>query len=82
MEELKPSEPYDNQEPKCQGCKGAIIHHEKDGRAGRREYDCCQVGQQSIKLLSEISEELEQAGSLTRQPQIKGGPEGHPMAQK
>lgn len=68
--------------PSAQGCKGAIIPHEGDGHAGRREYDCCQVGQQSIKLLSEISEELEQVRSLTRQPQIKGGPEGHLMAQK
>lgn len=41
---------------------------------GLGEHDRCQVGQQSIKLLGEISEELEQAGLLTRQPQIKAGP--------
>ena len=45
---------------------------------GLGEYDHCQVGQQSIKLLGEISEELEQAGLLTRQPQIKAGPDRSP----
>lgn len=70
LDELKPTQYHDDPDARCPGVqKCYIILHEGDCQAEpgeqSREHESCQVGQQSVKLLSEICAELEQAGLLT-----------------